>query len=137
MTGGNLPSEGLLDTSIFIAVESGRALDRSRLPEHAYVSVITLAELELGALAADDPGERSVRMRTWARVSELQTLEVDLGASHEWAVIRRRLELAGRRVSINDLWVAAIAKANDLPVVTQDDDFDAIAEFGGPAVVKV
>jgi predicted nucleic acid-binding protein len=80
MTDAQLPSEGLLDTSVFIAAESGRGIDRSRLPEHAYVSVITLAELELGTLAADDPGERSVRMRTWARVSELETLDVDLGA---------------------------------------------------------
>jgi predicted nucleic acid-binding protein len=52
-------------------------------------------------------------------------------------VLRRRLELARRRVNINDLWIAAIAKANGLRVVTQDDDFDVIADAGGPAVVKV
>jgi predicted nucleic acid-binding protein len=39
---------GLLDTSVFIAVEQGRPLASERLPDEAAISVITLAELELG-----------------------------------------------------------------------------------------
>jgi len=35
------------------------------------------------------------------------------------------------------VWIAAIAAANDLPVVTQDDDFDAIEAVGGPRVIRV
>jgi predicted nucleic acid-binding protein len=43
---------------------------------------------------------------------------------------------AGRRVNVNDLWIAATAVANGLPVVTRDDDFDPLADLG-VAVVKV
>jgi hypothetical protein len=35
------------------------------------------------------------------------------------------------------LWIAAIAAANDLPIVTQDADFDPINAVGGPAVIRV
>ena len=38
---------------------------------------------------------------------------------------------------MNDLWIAAIARANNLPVVTQDDDFDALADLGLLTVIKV
>jgi len=131
------PSAGLLDTTVFIAHASGRPLDRAALPELQYVSAITAAELEAGVHRASDERVRSMRMQTWARVVELDLLDADLGAAHEWAVLRSRLLVAGRRADINDLWIAAIAKANDLCVVTQDDGFDVIAEHGGPEVIKV
>ena len=43
----------------------------------------------------------------------------------------------GRRVRVNDLWIAAVAAANQLPVVTQDDDFDPVAGVAGLTVIKV
>ena len=40
-------------------------------------------------------------------------------------------------MNVNDLWIAAVAAANDLPVVTQDSDFDALEAIGGPTVIRV
>lgn len=40
-------------------------------------------------------------------------------------------------MNVNDLWVAATAIANDLPVVTQDDDFDPLAGVLDLAVIRV
>lgn len=42
-------SRALLDTSVFIAAEQGRTLERA-LPAQVAVFVVTLAELEAGAL---------------------------------------------------------------------------------------
>lgn len=39
--------------------------------------------------------------------------------------------------SHHDLWIAAIALANGLPVVTQDDGFDILTDIAGPAAIKV
>ena len=36
-----------------------------------------------------------------------------------------------------DLWIAATAAAHRLPVVTQDADFDVLAEFGGLDIIRV
>jgi hypothetical protein len=43
----------------------------------------------------------------------------------------------GRRVRVNDLWIAAVAAANRLPVVTQDAGFEPVRGVAGLAVIKV
>jgi predicted nucleic acid-binding protein len=43
---------GLLDTSVFIARDVGRAI--TKLPERVALSVITIGELRLGVLNAGD-----------------------------------------------------------------------------------
>ncbi len=36
-------SRGILDTSVFISLETGRELDQARLPDETAISVVTLA----------------------------------------------------------------------------------------------
>jgi len=128
---------GLLDTSVFIASETGRVVDTTSLPDQAYVSVITSAELHVGVLAARDTETRSRRLATLSSIAHLELLPIDAEAAARWAELRVRLAQAGRRMNVNDLWIAAVAKANALPVVTQDSDFDVIEDLGGPAVLRV
>ncbi len=130
-------SRGLLDTSVFIAQESGRRLDASLLPDEGYVSVITLAELEAGVLAAADQTTRSRRLATLTRISALVALPVDPAAAAHWARMRVRLAESKRRVNVNDLWIASIALANYLTVYTQDHDYEPLAELGELRVVTV
>ena len=128
---------GLVDTSVWIAGELGRDVDRTRLPEQAFVSVITLAELQAGVLAATDTATRSRRLATVNELTAITPLPVDAAAAGHWAGLRVQLHEAGRRANLNDLWIAAIALANDLPVVTQDRDFDVFAELRVLEVVRV
>jgi predicted nucleic acid-binding protein len=44
----------VLDTSVFIAAETGRQLDTSLIPDQVATTVITLAELNVGVLAASN-----------------------------------------------------------------------------------
>ncbi len=134
MTG---PSRGLLDTSVFIAAENGRSLKEERLPVESAISVVTLAELHAGVLAARDTDTRAVRMATLNALSDIQLIPVDADAAVTWARMRARLAEAGRRVGVNDLWIAASAAAHNLPVVTQDDDFDLLEGVAGLAIVRV
>lgn len=46
------PAAGVLDTSVFIATESGRQLDEALIPDRVATTVVTLAELRVGVLAA-------------------------------------------------------------------------------------
>ena len=128
---------GLLDTSVLIASETGRSIDAGSLPDQAYVSVITSAELHVGVLAAQDVPTRARRVATLNAIAHLALLPVDAEAAARWAELRVRLAQAGRKMNVNDLWIAAVAKANALPVVTQDADFDVIQDLGGPDVVRV
>lgn len=128
---------GVLDTSVLIADESWRRLDTSALPDETLISVITVAELHAGVLTARDTQTRATRLATLGAISSLQPLPVDAAAAQQWATLRVRLAEEGKRAKINDLWIAAVAAANDLPVVTQDDDFDLIEAVGGPLVIRV
>jgi hypothetical protein len=40
-------------------------------------------------------------------------------------------------VNVNDTWIAATALAHDVPVVTQDTDYAALAEISDLRVIPV
>jgi hypothetical protein len=131
------PGRAVIDTSVVIASESGRALDESRFPEDPVVSVVTLTELQAGVLAAPDSESRARRMATLQRFSTIEVLDVTEVVASEWARLRVHLAEQGRRVNVNDLWIAASAVAHGLPIVTQDDDFDPLDGVRGLVVVRV
>ena len=116
-------SEGLADMSFFIASESGRPLDVDAIPDRLAVSVITLGELRAGVLAASDTAIRHQRLSTVGWVLRLDPLPIDDRVAETWAWLRIQLREAGRRMPVNDSWIAATAIALGLPVVTQDDDY--------------
>lgn len=127
----------LLDTSVLIADESERRLDVERVPEQTAVSVVTLAELHAGVLAATETVTRARRLATLDAVSAVEALPITAEAARQWATLRVRLAEEGRKAKINDLWIAAVAAANGMDVVTQDSDFDEIEGVGGPRVLRV
>jgi len=128
---------GLLDASVLIASETGRLLDTNALPDEVFISVVTIAELQAGVLAAADTPTRARRLATLDSVAGLEALPIDVVAAGHWATLRVRLAEEGRRINVNDLWIAAVAAANDLPIVTQDADYDSLATVGGPQVIRV
>lgn len=132
-----VPQKGLLDTSTIIAIETNRAVDYGALPLEQYVCAITVGELHAGIHAAPDVESRAARIASLEAVSGLQILSADSEAASHWGRLRARLAETGRRINVNDLWIASIALANSLPVVTQDDDFDRLADLGGPEIIKV
>ena len=67
----------------------------------------------------------------------MAALPVDAEAARLWALLRDHLAETGRRVRINDLWIAAIAASKRLPVVTQDEDFDALKGVADLAIIRV
>ena len=46
------PAAGILETSVFIASETKRQLETALIPDEVAITVITLAELNAGVLAA-------------------------------------------------------------------------------------
>ncbi|MBA3955807.1 MAG: type II toxin-antitoxin system VapC family toxin [Acidimicrobiia bacterium] len=116
---------GLADTSVFIAQELGRPLS-GEPPARVAVSVVTIAELRLGVLAAPDVESRAQRLETLSRAETLEPLPVDRDVAGAWARLRLALRDAGRRMPLNDSWIAATALAHRMPVVSQDGDYDDV-----------
>ena len=125
---------GLADTSIFIANESGRTLDRDAFPDEIAVSIVTVGELRAGVLSAVDVETRDRRLGTLLRALELRPLPVDEAVAEAWARLRIVMRDNGLRMPVNDSWIAATAIALGVPVVTQDSDY---VEVPGLGVVRV
>lgn len=132
-----MTTAGVLDTSVFIANETGRPLEAARIPDEVATTVITVAELNAGVLAAADTDTRAQRLATLDAVADLAALPVDEDAARMWARMRVHVAEAGRRVRINDRWIAAVAASRGLPVVTQDGDFDALDGVAGLTIIRV
>jgi predicted nucleic acid-binding protein len=118
---------GLLDTSIFIARESGRGL--GPLPSRVAVSVVTIGELQLGVLSAGDDPVRARRGETLALARRADPIPISEAVMTAWAQLVADCRSAGvqKRVKLTDALIAATAIAHGLPVVTQDDDYAQIA----------
>jgi hypothetical protein len=123
----------LVDTSVFIAREAKRPL-RSDPPTEVAVSVVTVGELRLGVLMAQDVETRHRRLATLELALSLDPLPIDDRVADVWAGLVAGLRAQGRRMPLNDSWVAATAMAHHLPVVTQDDNFDDVPKL---AVIKL
>jgi predicted nucleic acid-binding protein len=118
----------VLDTSVFIADEQARPLAAERLPDHAAISVVTLAELELGVHLAASEAVRGQRLRTLQAVQATYVaLPVDAAVASAFAELVATARRAGRRPKVQDTWIAATARAHAVAVYSQDSDFDELS----------
>ncbi len=118
----------LADTSIFIGLEATR-FDVGRFADFEWgVSAVTLGELRLGVLQAQNPEAASRRLSTYQLAQRFEPLTVDEAVSEAWALLVSRLRAAGRKAPINDSWIAATAIAHGVPIVTQDSDYDGMPD---------
>lgn len=122
------PTAGLLDTSVFIAKEEGRAL--GELPDRAAVSVVTIGELQLGVLNAADHAIRARRADTLALARGADPIPIGEAVMVTWARIVADCKAAGihRTIKLTDALIAASAVEHGLPVVTQDSDYTRMAD---------
>jgi predicted nucleic acid-binding protein len=123
-----VPNAGLLDTSVFIAREDGRPL--GALPKRAAISVITIGELQFGVLSAMDDDVRIQRADTLALARAADPIPVSEAIMVTWARLVSDCRAAGihRVVKLTDALIAATAIEHGLPVVTQDGDYEKIAD---------
>lgn len=118
---------GILDTNAVILLDR---LAPEYLPPEPAITAITLAELTVGPLVADEPAERvSRQLRLQETESSFDALPFDAAAARAYGRVAADLRRTGRRVPARafDALIAATAIANDLPVYTCNPrDFSGI-----------
>jgi predicted nucleic acid-binding protein len=120
-------SRAILDTSVLIAREQGRSLER-HLPEDVAISVVSIAELEVGVLVARNAETRGLRLRTLTEIRSLSAaLPIDERTASAYAQLAANVLIDGRNPRIHDTWIAATALANGAEIWTQDADFSDFA----------
>lgn len=127
-------TRAIADTSVFIGIEADR-FDAAKFQDFEWaVSVVTLGELQLGVIKAQDPAASARRLETLQLAARFSPLPVDEEVSKAWALLVAQLHESGRKVPINDSWIAATAIRHKVPVVTQDRDY---AAFSGLEVIQL
>lgn len=118
---------GVLDTSTIILLER---LDAEDLPDEALITAVTLAELSVGPLVADDDAERAARQaRLQQAEADFDPLPFDADAARAFGRVAASLRRSGRNVQAHayDAMIAATALANGLPIYTVNPaDFDGV-----------
>lgn len=121
---------GVLDTNAVILL--GR-LDPADLPDEPLITTVTLAELSVGPLLADDDAERARRQAHLQEAeSAFEPLPLDASAARAFGRVAADLRRSGLKPALRayDALIAAIAIAQDLPLYTcNPDDFHGITEL--------
>ncbi len=91
------------------------------LPDEPMISAVTLAELSVGPLVAEEENERAARQAELQRAeSDFEPIPFDANAARAFGEVAASLRRAGRKPAARafDAMIAAIAIANDLPLYT-------------------
>ena len=127
---------GVLDTSTLILLGRITAIDA--LPDAAFITAVTLAELSVGPLVATTDGDRVARQaHLQAAEADFDSLPFDAAAARAFGGVTSSLRRSGRKATARayDAMIAATAVAAELPVYTcNPSDFTGI---DGLEVVEV
>ena len=110
---------GILDTSTLILL--GRIVPIDALPEAAFITAVTLAELSVGPLVATTDEDRVARQaHLQAAEADFDPLPFDAAAARAFGGVAASLRRNGRKATARayDAMIAATAIAADLPVYT-------------------
>jgi tRNA(fMet)-specific endonuclease VapC len=125
------PVQGLLDTSTVILL--GRLSPTAPLPDEAFISSITLAELSVGPLVAGDDAVRAARQAHLQQAeADFDPIPFDAAAARAFGRVAAQLRSSGRKPAARayDALIAATALANNLPLYTcNPSDFAGIPEL--------
>jgi tRNA(fMet)-specific endonuclease VapC len=117
--GSGAHARGVLDTSTVILLP--RLADPAALPAEPMITAVTLAELSVGPLVAEDEKERAARQAHVQQAeADFDPLPFDAAAARAFGGVAASLRRAGRKSSAwaYDAMIAATAIANDVPIYT-------------------
>jgi predicted nucleic acid-binding protein len=86
--------------------------------------VITIGEYRFGLLRSTRRPQYELMLD--ALVRESHVLLVDGGTALAYATIRDAMRAAGTPLPDNDVWIAALARQHDEPIVSRDRHFDRV-----------
>ncbi len=117
----------ILDTNAVSALFAGDAALAEVLADEArhHLPVIVIGEYRYGLRRSRDRGRLTRLLDLLVRESFV--LPVIEETTEHYASVREELRRSGSPVPENDVWIAALARQHDQPVVTRDDHFDGIS----------
>jgi len=117
----------ILDTN---AVSALQAKDKRLVGVLAEEPVLVLNIISLGEYRYGIDGSRHhTELLNWldALVVRSEVLAPSLDTISHYSSIRHDLRKAGTPIPANDMWIAALARQHQMPVLSRDAHFDAVS----------
>jgi tRNA(fMet)-specific endonuclease VapC len=113
----------LLDSNIVIDIFRGRTktIDKVKEIDSIYIPVIVLGELYFGANKSNQTPKRILEIEQLEKTVII--LDITKITARVYGEIKEKLRAKGTLIPENDIWIASIAKENNLPIVTRDKHF--------------
>lgn len=119
----------ILDTNALSAVADNESAAVRVFTQAASIEipVIVLGEFRFGIAHS----RRRADYENWLNelVAATRVLPVDEETSTHYALIRAELKKAGKPIPSNDLWIAALTRQHQVPLLSQDKHFDAVRDL--------
>jgi predicted nucleic acid-binding protein len=117
----------ILDTNALSALAaSNKSLVQKLAPAtRIAVTLISLGEYEFGILGSSYRSE----LKTWldALLLKCDVLLPNRDTLFYYAAIRNQLKVAGKPIPANDVWIAALVRQHNMPLLSKDRHFDSVA----------
>ncbi len=122
----NTAGSVLLDTNVVVAHFRNDPDLTARLTASPaiYLPWVVLGELHYGALRAQRREAQLALIRDFLRTAVL--LLPDQSTSERYGQVKAELAEVGKLIPDNDIWIAAVARQYNLPLVTRDGHFAAV-----------
>jgi predicted nucleic acid-binding protein len=89
-----------------------------------HLPVIVIGEYQSGIQNSTKRKEMEAWFTSFA--SHVSILEVRMTTAMHYANVVRELRADGKPIPMNDVWIAALAREHDLPVLSNDGHFDSV-----------
>lgn len=127
----------IIDTNVYSALDRGDhvAIDALRGQTNIYLPIISVGELRYGFSNGNKQKENEFRLSKFLAQERVDILSPTLKTAELYGQLAVRCRQAGRALSNNDLWIAALAKEADELLVTYDKDFAVLADIFGDMLI--
>jgi tRNA(fMet)-specific endonuclease VapC len=117
----------VVDTSIVIETFRGDTKLSDLLDEQpaVYLSSIVIGELYVGANRSVNKANHLKKIKAF--IGRCIVLPVDEDTANQYGIIKAELLKKGKPIPENDIWIAAVAKQIESPVLTSDQHFKLVS----------
>ena len=113
----------VLDTSAVLVYFHGSraATEAMNRAEVVYLPSVSVGELYFGARKCSRPAQEEAKIE--AIIDRTEPLNVDYSTARVYGSIIHQLESEGKRIPLNDIWIAAMAMQHGCTLLAKDAHF--------------
>lgn len=120
-----------LDTNRYTDFMRGEATIAEQLEsaEEVIIPAIVLGELRAGFLLGSKGAANEKYLEEFLQLPKVRVAGVDADTTRHYAAVVQQTVRAGRKIPMNDAWIAALAIQHDLALCTRDRHFEHIPQL--------